>query len=100
MSDSMKWMMKHRDYELHNEYERHEAEYTYQYDYSVNMSDKQKNTRSRIYIQVTSKLKWCNFIVTDNTMIMSDTEQNTHINVIAAWIWATSSRIQEAEHKK
>ncbi len=49
--------MRHRDYELHSEYERHEAEYTYQYDYSVNMSDKQKNTRSKIYVQATSKLR-------------------------------------------
>ena len=100
MSDSMKWVMKHHDYELHNEYKQHEAEYTYQYDYSMNMSDKQKNTRSRIYVQATSRLRWRDLIATDNTVTTSDTEQNTHINVTAAWVWATSSRIQEAEHKK
>ncbi len=34
---------------------------------------------------------------TDNTVITSDSEQNTHINMITAWIW---SRIQEAKYKK
>ena len=34
---------------------------------------------------------------TDNTVIMNDSEQNTHISMITAWVW---SMIQEAEYKK
>ncbi len=72
MSESMRWVMRHYDYEQHHNYERH-------CDYKRHRDYERHNTVS-----------------TDNTVITSDSEQNTYINMITAWVW---SKIQEAEYK-